>query len=166
MEKPLVDKTYIVEKFPGKGGWTFVALPEIQPDKKSYFNWIQVRGSIDGYALNHYRLMPMGGGKMFMPLKAEVRKHIKKGEGDSVHVILYKDDTPFVIPDEFLVCLTESPQAELFFNTLTISNQRFYVDWIYSAKRLETKVNRIAKTIERLEKKEKFFDVPKEHLLN
>lgn len=164
MEKPLVDKTYLVEKFAGKGGWTYVVLPEIVPDKKAYFNWIQVRGQIDDYELTHYRLMPMGGGKMFMPLKAEVRKKIKKGEGDWVHVVLYKDDTPFVIPDEFWVCLTESPPAELFFNSLTISNQRFYIDWIYSAKRLETRVNRIAKTIERLEKREKFFDVGKEDL--
>jgi hypothetical protein len=27
MEKPLVNKEYLLEKFPGKGGWTYAAIP-------------------------------------------------------------------------------------------------------------------------------------------
>ncbi len=98
-------------------------------------------------------------GNLFLPLKAEMRKKIGKGEGDWVHVILYADNSPIVIPEEFLVCLLDAPRAYAFFKTLTESAQKHFIDWIYEAKRLETKVNRISKTIERLEKGLKMYDV-------
>ena len=55
MEKPLVDKEYLLEKFPCKGGWTFTIIPEILPDKHSPFGWVKVKGSIDGYKIKNYR---------------------------------------------------------------------------------------------------------------
>jgi hypothetical protein len=162
MEQPLVNKKCLVEKITGKGGWTFVDIPEIPQDKKAPFGWVQVRGTIDGYAIKQYKLMPRGDGHLFLPLKADMRKAIKKEEGDWVHVILYADNSPVEIPDELLVCLLESPKAHGFFMSLSDSNQKYYIDWIQEAKRLETKVNRIAKMMERLEKREKFYDVKEE----
>ena len=159
MEKPLVNQQYFVKKFEGKGGWTYTEIPEIPQDRKAYFGWVQVRGTIDGYEIKQYKLMPMGNGNLFLPLKADMRKKIGKGEGDWVHVILYLDNSPVVIPDEFLVCLLDAPKAHTFFKTLTGSSQKHYIDWIYEAKRLETKVNRISKAIERLEKGLKMYDV-------
>ena len=64
-----------------------------------------------------------------------------------------------MIPDELLVCLLDAPKAHAFFKTLTESAQKHYIDWIYEAKRFETKVNRISKTIERLEKGLKMYDI-------
>ena len=157
MEKPLVNQQYFVKKFEGKGGWTYTEIPEIPQDRKAYFGW--VRGTIDGYEIKQYKLMPMGNGNLFLPLKADMRKKIGKGEGDWVHVILYLDNSPVVIPDEFLVCLLDAPKAHTFFKTLTESSQKHYIDWIYEAKRLETKVTRISKAIERLEKGLKMYDV-------
>jgi hypothetical protein len=95
--KPLVDKLYLLEKFPGKGGWTFTRIPEIPQDKKAHFGWVKVRGTIDGYEIRKYHLMPMGNGMLFLPVKAEIRKHTKKKEGDFVHVILYPDNEPLEV---------------------------------------------------------------------
>lgn len=162
MEKPLVNQSYLLKRMQGKGGWTYAEIPEVQPDKKAYFNWVKVRGSIDGYEIKQYNLMPMGNGNLFLPVKAAIRKKIGKEAGDSVHVILYADKTPLSIPDELMVCLLDSPKAHQFFMTLTESNQKYYIDWIYEAKQLETKVNRIAKTIERLEKGLKMYDKEEE----
>ena len=78
MEKPLIDNEYLLEKFSGKGGWTYAAIPEIKPDKHAYFGWVRVRGSIDGYEIRAYHLMPMGNGKLFLPVKADIRKKIGK----------------------------------------------------------------------------------------
>lgn len=111
MEEPLVNKEYLLEKFPGKGGWTFAVIPEIIRDKKAPFGWVKVRGSIGDYEFKNYKLMPMGNGKLFLPLKAAVRKQIKKEAGDYVKVILYKDDSPIEIPDELVVCLKDEPLA-------------------------------------------------------
>jgi hypothetical protein len=37
MEKPLIDKKYLLEKFQGKGGWTYASIPDISQDKHSPF---------------------------------------------------------------------------------------------------------------------------------
>lgn len=95
---------------------------------------------------------------MMLPLKSAVRKQIGKKEGDTVHVTLYADASPVVVPDDILICLLDAPKAHEFFLTLSDSNQKYYIDWIEAAKRLETKVDRICKTIERLEQGLKSYD--------
>jgi hypothetical protein len=156
--KPLVHKKYKLEKFPGKGGWTFARIPEIFQDKNAHFGWVKVKGSIDGYEIKKYHLMPMGNGKLFLPVKAEIRKKIKKEEGDWVHVKLYSDNEPLEVPKEMLLCLEDEPKALIFFNSLAESEQNFYIQWIYSAKKEETKVDRLAKSINRLLKGLKLYD--------
>ena len=158
MDKPLVDKTYLLEKFPGKGGWTYANLPEVLPDKNAPFGWVKVRGSIDGFEIKKYHLMPFGNGELFLPVKAEIRKKIKKQAGDYVHVILYPDNDPLEIPEELMLCLQDDPQALQFFHSLNDSEQQNYVKWIYAAKTDQTKVDRIAKTLIRLFKHQKFTD--------
>lgn len=156
--KPLVNKKYLLEKFHGKGGWTYARIPEIIQDKNSPFGWVKVKGTIDGHEIKKYHLMPMGNGKLFLPVKAEIRKKIKKDEGDYVHVILYPDNDPLHVPDEMLICLQDEPAALNFFNSLSESERKFYIDWIYSAKRQETKVDRLAKAINRLMNGLKLYD--------
>jgi hypothetical protein len=157
-EKPLVNKSYKLEKWPGKGGWTFARVPEVIQDKHAPFGWVKVKGSIDGYEIKKSRLMPMGNGNLFLPIKAEIRKKIKKQQGDMVHVILYPDNEPLEIPDEMLLCLKDEPSALKFFKSLSESEQKFYIDWIYSARKEETKINRLAKCINRLQKGQKLYD--------
>lgn len=156
--KPLVNKKYLLERFPGKGGWTFARIPEVLQDKKAHFGWVRVRGTIDGYEISKYHLMPMGNGSLFLPVKAEIRKKIKKKEGDKVHVILYPDNEPLEIPKEMLLCLQDEPTALKFFKSLTEREKKLYIQWIYSAKKEDTKVNRLVKTINRLVKGIKFSD--------
>lgn len=156
--KPLINKKYTLERFEGKGGWTFARIPEIPPDKKAHFGWVKVRGTIDGYEIRKYHLMPMGNGNLFLPVKAEIRKKIKKDAGDKVHIILYPDNEPLEMPEEMLLCLQDEPSALEFFNSLSESDRKFYIDYIYSAKKDETKVDRMAKSINRLQRKLKLYD--------
>ncbi len=157
MKKPLVNKKYKLQKFHGKGGWTFAHIPDISLGKKKSFGWVRVKGSIDGYEFNHYHLMPMGNGKLFLPVKAAIRKKIKKEEGDWVQVILYPDKDPIKIPIELQQCLEDEPRANKFFQTLTQSEKKYYIDWIYSSKKEETRIRRIVKTINRLVKGLKMY---------
>jgi hypothetical protein len=158
MEKPLIDKKYRLEKFRGKGGWTYARIPQVKQNKNVPFGWVKVKGSIDGYAIRKYHLMPFGDGSLMLPVKAEIRKKIKKEEGDLVHIILYPDNEPLEVPDEMLLCLSDEPEALRFFRSLSESEQKFYIHWIYSAKKEETKINRLAKTINRLLKGLKMYD--------
>ena len=102
--------------------------------------------------------MPMGNGKLFLPVKAEIRKKIKKEEGDKVHVILYPDNEPLEVPEEMMLCLQDEPTALIFFHSLSESERKFYIQWIYSAKKEETKVDRLAKTIDKLLQGFKMYD--------
>jgi hypothetical protein len=156
--KPLINKKYKLEKFPGKGGWTFARIPEVLKDKSKPFGWVKVRGTIDGYEIKKYNLMPMGNGMLFLAVKAEIRKRIKKKEGDMIHVILFPDDEPMEVPDDMMLCIKDEPKALKFFKGLSESEQKYYIDWIYSAKKEETKIERMAETINRLAKQLKRYD--------
>lgn len=152
IEVPLVDKEYQLEKFLGKGGWAYAQIPEIMQDKQSYFGWVRVRGSIDGFEFKNYHLMPMGNGKLFLPVKAEIRKAIKKQAGDSVYVILFPDNLPTEIPEELRICLESEWNALETFFGFSNGEQKRMIDWIYSAKTDQTKVRRIAQTLDTIKK--------------
>ncbi len=155
----LVDGQYLLQKFPGKGGWTYAKIPEITQNKNNPFGWVKVKGSIDSYLLKQYKLMPMGNGKLFLPVKAEIRKKIKKQAGDYVHIVLYADNSTLEIPSEILACFKNEPKQVLQnFTSFTEGEQKMYLDWIYKAKTEETKANRIAKMLLNVEKKIRFQD--------
>ena len=154
-DKPLVDKEYLLERFSGKGGWTYAELPEIEKGKEAAFGMMKVCGTIDGYEIAGYSLMPMGNGRLFIPVKAEIRKKIGKEEGDYVHIKLYKDDAPYKIPEAFELILREEPGAYEAFVKYKKWEQRMCINWIYSAKREETVKERILKTIGKVKRRER-----------
>jgi hypothetical protein len=151
MEKPIVDHQFCLKKMDMKGGWTYIEIEGLPKALKQRFGWIPVKGKIDDFDIKQFKLWGMSNGNTFMPVKAEIRKKIKKQEGDWVHVTLYYDDSPLEIPEEFLVCLMDSPKANAFFESMNDSSKKHYIDWIYASKTLETRVNRIAKAIEKME---------------
>ena len=58
--------------------------------------------------------------------------------------------TPIEIPTELMVQFEEYPNAKNFFDTLSYSCQREYVNYISEAKKEETRISRSHKTIEAL----------------
>lgn len=150
-EKPLIDGTYLMERMAGKGGWTYIVLPPVPRTSWGPFGWLKVRGSIDQVPLEHYKLMPMKDGRLFLPVKAAFRKQLKKEAGDTVHVVLFANDIPYDIPEELLDCLRFEPSAYERFQALSESEQKRYVEWIYDAKSETTKANRIARLMTELQ---------------
>lgn len=148
----LADKEYLLQKYPGKGGWTFAAIPEITQDKHAWFGWVKVCGSIDGYEIENYHLMPMGNGTLMLPVKSEIRKKIGKNEGDWVHVILYSQELPTIVPSDFMDCLQDEPIALQRFNQLSEREQKEMIDWIYAVKKDDLKVERIVQALDKLSK--------------
>ncbi len=157
-KKALVDKSYLLEKFSGKGGWTYARIPEILQNKHTPFGWVTVKGSIDNFELKNYKLMPMGNGQLFLPVRAEIRKKIGKQAGDYVHITLFEDNTGVTIPEELLACLEQEPKALATFTKLSQGQQKEYIDWIYSAKTDAKKVERIAECLNRLTQGKAFRD--------
>ncbi|MCL3782144.1 DUF1905 domain-containing protein [Prolixibacteraceae bacterium JC049] len=156
---PIVDSEYLLEKFPGKGGWTYAEIPEIAQNRSNPFGWVSVRGQIDDYELSQFKLMPMGNGKLFLPVKAAIRKKIKKQAGDVVRIILFLDESDFKIPEEIIDCF-EHESAEILqnFKKLSQGQQKAYIDWVYEAKTEETKVKRIVSMMQRVAENKGFYE--------
>lgn len=142
--KPLVKKRILLQKFPGKGGWTYARLPGVKPDPHAHFGWIKVRGFIDDFEIRQYHLMPMGNGELFLPVRAEIRKKIKKTAGDTVQVVLYRDEDEIYIPEELQACLDLDPDAKRSFQNLSKDQQREVVQYIYKLKDPANRAERIA----------------------
>lgn len=55
------------------------------------------------------------------------------------------------LPDDLTKALKKSRNATLFFESLSFTNKKEYIEWIVTAKREETRTERVTGTIERLE---------------
>jgi hypothetical protein len=150
MEKPLVNKKYQMQKFDGKGGWTYIVIGEIPKSERSKGGFVRVKGLVDDVEITSYNLFPMKSGEHFFPIKAEIRKKIKKNAGDWIKVVLYRDNDPIHIPGELLECLRDEPKAHKKFLQLNDHQQKSYIQWVYESKKDTTRAERIASLINTL----------------
>lgn len=154
-----------LKRFKGKGGWTYAELPDVSTDPSSPFGWRLVKGSIDHVQLKRYHLMPMGNGHLFLPVKAEIRKKIRKQAGDVVRVILFEDRSELEVPLELQESLGSEPGALQKFMAQSDGIKHEFIRWIYDAKTPETRVKRILRTIDMVLKGDNLRSSPKEQVL-
>ncbi len=149
----MVNLNVVIEKFGQKGektGWTYVFIPFDVAEKlnKGVKKSFRVKGKIDTVAIKQMALIPMGDGDFIIPLKADLRKKLKKQKGEKVKLSIELDASDFKHDNDFMDCLKDDKQAEKFFKTLSGSHQRYYTKWIESAKTIDTKSKRIAQAME------------------
>ena len=149
-EKELINTQVKLEKFPGKGGWTYAPVPAMSPEEKNYFGWVKVKGFIEDYFFNQYHVMPMGKGRLFLPVKQEIRKKIKKEAGDLVKIRLWLDEDPRPVPADLLECLNDEPKALESYQSLSEQDKKSWLDYISNVKTTSKRIERIATAINQL----------------
>jgi hypothetical protein len=92
------------------------------------------------------------GGQFLIPLSAENRTAAGVAAGDEVEVELTLDTAPreVEVPADLAEALAADPAARKVFDGLPFTHRKEYVRWIEEAKKPETRVNRVAKTLEKL----------------
>jgi uncharacterized protein YdeI (YjbR/CyaY-like superfamily) len=72
---------------------------------------------------------------------SKIRKAINKQPGDKVHVVLMEDNEVRIvkIPEDYKNLLEANKTAKSFFESLSCTNKKKFVDWILSAKKVETR---------------------------
>jgi hypothetical protein len=140
----------------------FSAELEKHPDLDAAFFWLpfsvekefgsrgltKVRGTINGQP---YRssLMPAGDGRHCMGLRKELRKKLGVDVGDVVSVTMEPDleERVIEIPPELASLLDSDPAARAFFDGLSYTHRKEYVQWVTDAKKAETRAARLAKVL-------------------
>ncbi|PZS15005.1 MAG: hypothetical protein DLM57_13515 [Pseudonocardiales bacterium] len=110
----------------------------------------KVRVTINGYT---YRTSVASmGGEFLFGVSAEVRQSAGVVAGDEVVVAIELDTEPreVDVPADLAAALDDDAQARRFFDGLSYSHQRWYVSWIESAKRAETRQRRLTEAVRML----------------
>jgi hypothetical protein len=137
------------------GGGAFVEVP-FDVEKAFGSKKPKVKAMIEGVP---YRgmLVRMGGPNHILIILKGIRGQIGKTFGDEIQVSVELDTEERVIeiPKDLMKELKKDKDAKAFFDKLSYTHQKEYVNWINEAKKPETRQNRVVKTIEMLKKGKK-----------
>ena len=129
-----------------KTGWTFVevSLDIAEKIKAKTKTTYRVKGKLDDLSIHHVALVPIGEGNYILPLNAEMRKVLKKQVGDKLKIALEEETEELPISVDLLNSLEFEREALELFNSYPKGHQRYYSNWVESAKTYETKSKRIS----------------------
>lgn len=112
---------------------------------------VKVKATFDGHP---YRgiIVNMGTGSHIIGIRKDIREAIRKKPGDKIVVTIERDTEERIvaIPPDLQKALKGKAAAEKFFNTLSYTNRKEYVNWIIGAKKAETRERRIQDSVEKL----------------
>ena len=134
------------------GGGAFVEIP-FDVEEAFGAKRAKVRAQIEGVP---YRglLVRMGSEQHILIILKGIREQIGKTFGDEIQVTVEPDleERVIEIPKDLMKELKKDKEAKAFFDKLSYTHRKEYVNWVTEAKKEETRQNRIIKTIEMLKK--------------
>ena len=139
MNAPYVEFPFNVEELFGTRGQVKV--------KALFDKQVEYRGSLANMGRNCHTL----------GLTQEIRSKLGKTFGNLVEVELERDMEvrEVIIPHDVQVLLNENPEGKAYFEKLSYTHRKEYINWITSAKKEETRINRLVAFIEKLRQKKK-----------
>lgn len=109
--------------------------------KEEAFHWISLISFNDTWSAFAFRLKT----------EADIKKTAQPKERP---ILDYIDPKQKIVrlPGDLAKVLTKNKKANSFFESLSFTNKKEYVEWVVSAKRVETRQQRVNDTLERLSK--------------
>ncbi|MGP8217503.1 MAG: YdeI/OmpD-associated family protein [Bacteroidia bacterium] len=140
----------------GVGTWHFANVPIDVEKEFGKKGQVKVKASVNGKVF-YNSLMPHGNGKHYIVLGEQIRTQAGVKVGDTINMTIEADNRARTVelPEDFELALAKNKVALEFFSSLSYTYKKQYADWIASAKREETRADRIVKAIEKLANKEK-----------
>jgi hypothetical protein len=137
---------------PNTGGSAYIFFPF---DTKQEFGTraqVRVKASFDGVPY-HGSLVKYGYPQHMLPILKDIRAKIGKGPGDTVEVVLERDETvrTVEIPPALKTLLTKENLLPVF-EKLSYTHRKEYVRWITEARKEETRQARLARSVDMLRK--------------
>lgn len=132
---------------PVSGAAGFIPFPWDPKECFGKANLVPVQMEFEGIP---YRgdIANMGDGPCIVMLKA-IRAQLGKKDGDTVAIRLWHDTEPRIVvaPTDLAKAFETSPAAQEAWNRFSPSRRKEYVQWIESAKRAETRTDRVTKAV-------------------
>ncbi|MFL6254729.1 MAG: YdeI/OmpD-associated family protein [Pyrinomonadaceae bacterium] len=109
---------------------------------------VPVHGTLNGAPFRG-SLFKMGGECHFMVVNRKLREASGVRGGETVPVVMERDDEPRVItpPADFARALKSNQEAQAIWDKLSFTHRREHVEHIEEAKRPETRLRRIEKSV-------------------
>ena len=123
---PFAEGEFTLQKYPGKGGWTYLSLPKPPGFRAGLFGATYVSGCSDDLEFEKLSVWASKNQSLFFPVKASIRKTIGKHQGDIVRVRLFRLDNSDELPAELQLLFEEDPLAEKRFYSLSKFKQNAY----------------------------------------
>jgi hypothetical protein len=126
---------------------TFIVIPFDVEQTFGTRARVPVRGTINGYPFRT-SISPYGG-KHYLPVNKALRAGAKAARGDSVDIVMERDDEPRVVrpPADLARALKANPAAHARWRQLSYTHRKEYARAVEEAKKPETRLRRIEKTI-------------------
>ena len=134
----------------GDGGGAYVLFPYDVKKEFATKGKVPVKAPFDGVPYTG-SLIRYGHPLHMLGLLKSIRAQIGKGSGDTIEVVLWKDDDVRVVavPAQFENLMKKEGVLSIFEN-LSYTHRKEYCRWITDAKKEETRVRRLEKAIEML----------------
>lgn len=131
------------------GSKTYVRIPFSVEHVFGRRGHVAVTGTINNIPF-HGLLALEGTGMHSLLISDETLSAAKVKAGDTVEISLQPADEEKqnIIPDDFKYALAAFPDANDLFNKMPFSHQKEYIQYINEAKKPETRIRRIEKSIE------------------
>jgi hypothetical protein len=142
--------TATIQAAPVGSGGAFVSFPYDVEKEFATKGRVAVHATFDGVPYTG-SLMQCGGPHHMLGILKSVREQLGKALGDRVSVVVWKDDAvrTVEVPADFDALLKKEKLRDGF-DGLSYTHRKEYCRWITEARKEETRVRRLAKSVEML----------------